>query len=287
MTRLGDPTYRIRFGGRFTPAVRAIVISTASVFVVQIILASVLGQELYAKWCRDLFGLRVNGAVGRLYLWQLGTYALLHAVGNPIHILGNMFMLWMFGGQTESYMGTRRFLKLYVLGAVFAGVLTCLFYGISGLRYPGDWSTPVIGASGAVCAVLAAFATLFPNRIILVFFILPMKVKHAVLLFAAAEAIVTFSGTRSGIATIAHLGGFGFGFVFIRYGRRIQRIFLTLYERRRRQQSKRDQENTRKLRERVDDLLVKVNEKGMDSLNRRERSFLKKASKQFRRPPEQ
>jgi len=228
-----------------------------------------------------LFGLSVRHTVFGLWLWQPLTYMLLHAIDSPIHLLGNMFMLWMLGRTVEKHLGTRRFVKLYLLGGVFAALLTCLFYGVLGIWDQFYISVPVIGASGAICAVLAAFGTLFPEGNILLFFVIPMKVKHAILLIAGVELFITLSGTNSGIATSAHLGGMGFGYVFVRYGWAFHSILARLYRRR---VSKRD-ESEEKVRERVDEILAKVNTDGMHSLSRRERSYLVRASKRFREPP--
>jgi len=276
MGRIWNRSHHLGIGSRFTPAVRAIVIGTGAVFIAQIIVRLALGSELHHK-AVALFGLSVSG-LSELHLWQPFTYLLLHDVSNPIHILGNMFLLWMFGGQVEEHIGTRRFVKLYVLGGLFAAALSCVFYGIVGLWYPDQLGIPTIGASGAVCGVMAAFATLFPEEIILLFFLVPIKVKHAVLLLAGLEVLITLSG-NSGIATVAHLGGFGFGFLFIRYGLQARNVFVRAYEQRSSRQSERDFE----MQERLDKLLAKVAQKGMNGLSWRERAFLKKASKRFRR----
>lgn len=277
MGRLWNPSRRLSISAYFTPTLRAILIGTGAVFVLQIIFYWSLGAEKYRS-ILALFALSVSGVFGRLRVWQLVSYAALHAIESPFHILGNMFLLWMFGRHVEEFIGPRRFLKLYLFSAVFAAILCLIFYGTYGFWRPNEWTTPIIGASGAVCAVMAAFATLFPEQIILVFFVLPMKIKHAVFLFAALEALVTLSGTASGIATIAHLAGFGFGFVFIRYGRQVrEQLGRGLLRVRARRLNRQDA-----LQERLDGILAKVAHNGLQSLSWRERRFLKKASRKLR-----
>jgi len=83
--------------------------------------------------------------------------------------------------------------------------------------FVGDWLTPTIGASGAVFGVMVAFAMLFPEAIILMFFIFPMKAKYAVMIFVALELLATRAG-NTGVSTIAHLGGAACGYVTLRQG---------------------------------------------------------------------
>jgi len=83
----------------------------------------------------------------------------------------------------------------------------------------GDWFTPTIGASGAVFGVLVAFGMLFPDAIILMFFVFPMKAKYAVMIYVALELLATRAGFNTGISTIAHLGGAACGYVMLRQGR--------------------------------------------------------------------
>jgi membrane associated rhomboid family serine protease len=82
---------------------------------------------------------------------------------------------------------------------------------------------PVVGASGAVFGVLLAFGMLFPNTYIYLYFFIPMKAKYFVMLYGFFELYAGFSGTQSGIAHFAHLGGMLVGFFLIKYWNKMRR----------------------------------------------------------------
>lgn len=134
--------------------------------------------------------------------WQLITYMFVHDPFGFSHILFNMLGLFIFGNQLEWRMGSREFLIYYFAAGIGAGILALII------------QTPVIGASGAIYALLLAFATYFPNARILVFFFLPMKAPVAVLIFAALSLFFQFSGALGGIAHWAHLAGLVVGYFY-------------------------------------------------------------------------
>lgn len=138
------------------------------------------------------------------YPWQLVTYMFMHS--GFTHILFNMFALWMFGVEIENYWGSNRFLTYYMTTGIGAGLCQIFLFPESS----------VVGASGAVYGVLLAFGMMFPDRIIFVSFIVPMKAKYFVLIYGAIEL---FTGITSldNVAHFAHLGGMLFGYVLIKY----------------------------------------------------------------------
>ena len=143
--------------------------------------------------------------------WQIVTYAFLHA--NFQHLFFNMLGLWMFGAELEQVWGQKRFLQFYT-ASVIAAALTQLLV---------DWllnaGAPTIGASGGLFGLLLAFAMLFPDRIILLFFVLPMKAKYFVALYGLIELYQGAYVMNSGVAHFAHLGGMLGGLLMIRYWR--------------------------------------------------------------------
>jgi membrane associated rhomboid family serine protease len=148
--------------------------------------------------------------------WQLLTYGFLH--GNPMHILFNMFGLWMFGRDLERLMGPRRFVTYYLTCVVGAGIVQLIVAGMQ----PGMPAT--LGASGGVFGILLAYAMAFPNNTVMLLFPpIPMKAKYFVLLYGLLELYLGVSGRSPGIANFAHLGGMLFGFLLLQYWRRNRR----------------------------------------------------------------
>jgi membrane associated rhomboid family serine protease len=133
--------------------------------------------------------------------WQFFTYMFLHA--DPLHITLNMFVLFMFGVVVERALGWKRYLFLYLV----SGIGSALFYLLLTLTFlPGEMAVLMLGASGAVFGIMAAFGFMFPKEVIYVYFI-PLPAMSAVFLFAAVELIAGLTGIMPGIANFGHLGG--------------------------------------------------------------------------------
>lgn len=194
---------RSSYFGYLTPGVKWLLISNTAMF-----LLTYLGGPAVRGNVTVLFGLSAEAAVRNLMIWQLGTYMFIHA--GITHVLFNMLALWMFGSTIEQDWGTRRFLKYYFLCGIAAGL--CVLAVNVAIR---DWGTPTIGASGAVLGLLVAFGVLYPNQTVLMNFLFPIKAKYMVMIYAAIELLMTF-GPNSGVSTIAHLGGMGFGYLYLK-----------------------------------------------------------------------
>ena len=143
--------------------------------------------------------------------WQLVTYAFLHLTF--AHLFFNMLGLWMFGGELEQVWGQRRFLQFYAASVVAAALVQLLVSALLGAQ------GPTIGASGGLFGLLLAFAMIFPNRIILLFFVIPMKAKYLVALYGLIELYQGAYVLNSGVAHFAHLGGMLGGLLTLRYWR--------------------------------------------------------------------
>jgi membrane associated rhomboid family serine protease len=162
-----------------------------------------------------LLGLRPAAVLGSLQVWQLGTYMFLH--GGIFHILFNMLALWMFGTELERIWGTRYFLKYYFVTGVGAGALTVVFSLLPFEFARTVHDAVIIGASGAVYALLLAYALYFPDRpILMIVFWVPAKVCVAIL---AAIALVTSLSEIGGVANATHLGGMIVGYLFLKGAR--------------------------------------------------------------------
>jgi membrane associated rhomboid family serine protease len=143
--------------------------------------------------------------------WQVVTYAFLHGSFN--HLFFNMLGLWMFGGELEQVWGQRRFV-VFFFASVIAAALTQLL-----VNFVLGSGAPTVGASGGLFGLLLAFAMIFPNRIILLFFVIPMKAKWLVALYGAIELYQGVYVLNSGVAHFAHLGGMLGGLLTLRYWR--------------------------------------------------------------------
>lgn len=205
------------------------------------------------------------------YVWQFVTYSVVHA--NFWHLLFNMLALYWFGREMEELLGRGRFLGLYLTGAFVAG----LAHSLAELGTGGQ--SIVIGASGAVFAVLVLFACYFPNRYVYVFFLLPMKVKYLVAILIGVNLLMVLQAGSTGIAPLAHLGGAMYGFVYYRYRYAIEMVPSTAWGWITWSASAPHARTMRKLKELSD----KAARNGMDSLTPREREYLVKMSDALRR----
>jgi membrane associated rhomboid family serine protease len=144
--------------------------------------------------------------------WQLLTYALLH--GGLLHLAFNMYGLWMFGSELERVWGPRRLLHYYLASVLVAGLTQLLVASNSPFPYP------TVGASGGLFGLLLGYAMLFPNRtIVLLIPPIPMPAWLFAAVFGVLELTLGFTGTASGIAHFAHVGGMLGGWLMLRYWR--------------------------------------------------------------------
>jgi len=146
--------------------------------------------------------------------WQLVTYSFLH--GGFAHIFFNMFALYMFGSDVERLFGSRFFLAYYFVSVIAAGVCHLVVSS-----WMGAAPYPTVGASGGIYGLLLAFAVYFPHRrVLLIFLPIPMPARVFVAIFALVELAFGVTGTQSGVAHFAHLGGMAGGWLMIEYRRR-------------------------------------------------------------------
>ena len=257
---------QVRFGfggGYITPAVRYLMFANGIVFLLQ----AIIGRSLIS-W----FGLHPVYIFNKFYIWQFFTYMFLH--GDFLHILLNMFILWMFGCEVERHWGDREFLKYYFICGIGAGFFHLIFNMSSPI--------PVVGASGAIFGILIAFAMLFPDRRVILFpFPIPLKAKYLAIIFASIELVFGFVG-QSGVAHFAHLGGMIVGFVFLKFGWRISASGRDFIKRKKLdldlQRTLKNRQRIQRLRQEVDLILDKINEVGYENLTEKEKRILKEAS---------
>ena len=226
--------------------------------------------------------------------WRFVTYMFVHV--DFWHFLFNMLMLWMFGSEVADMMGAKHFTGMYFFCGIFAAVFSLVMYWI------GMTNSPIIGASGALMGIFVAYYKFFPNRMLLMFFFFPMRIKYAMWFMVAVDVFMAHSG--DGVAHLAHLGGVVGGFLYMHFyergfgniGKAFEKFrgpkFTVHPGGRQERESHADSQPDNAIEgevfyvdenKRMDEILAKVNREGINSLNETERQFLLKASEKLRR----
>lgn len=210
--------------GTIPPAIKNLLLANIAIFLIQWLLGSNLNDALVwllpQEYHRDvysggttafdlIFSLVPSLVVHNFYVWQIGTYMFLHSTHDIFHIILNMFILWMFGSKLEYTWGTREFVRYYFFTGIFAGfsiLIWNLWLGINPMT---------LGASGAIFGILAAYALFFPDDLVYIYFLFPVRVKYFVVFIGILE-FWNLQGP-SNISHIAHLGGMVAGFFYLRH----------------------------------------------------------------------
>ncbi len=262
------------FGPPLMPTIKVLLAANISVFVLQ----SMLGHSAARFWFDTFFGLVPSKAVMGLHVWQFGTYMFLHL--DFWHLFWNMFILWMFGSELASLWGRRGFLQYYFISGAGAGLV---YFLLMPLIEPASAYIPLIGASGACFGLLMAYGLLFPERKVMLWFLIPVKVKWFVLGIGLFELMSMWRADSVG--HLAHLGGLLFGYIYLRGGKKW--VDGLLRNRRKRKAGSRfrvvDENkpgNGRSNgREDVDRILEKISREGLGSLTPEEQDILRRASR--------
>ena len=253
--------------------IRTLIIATVAVWIVQLL--PWIGDAL-TRWCSLVPFL----AFGHGQLWRCVTYLFLHDPSGPFHILFNMLTLWMFGVELEEMWGTRKFVLFYLASGIGSGLFSVVTF-VS----PIMWMTPVIGASGAVLALLTVYALYFPRRQILLFFLVPVNVLVAVAIFGF---ISLYGSMRSlgNVSHLTHLGGIVIGVLYVKafpFFSAFLENAKTKAEAVRHRADERKKNADRDYFENViDPILKKISSQGMESLTKEEKKALEEASKRKR-----
>jgi membrane associated rhomboid family serine protease len=164
---------------------------------------------------RDILGILVMNPAAVLSgaVWQLFTYMFCHS--DLTHLFVNMLGLFFFGTQVERELGSREFLLYYLLSGLLAGIFSFIAYVVAGSYY-----VFLLGASGAVFAILLAFATIFPQTQIYIWGIIPVRAPLMVIGYTVLELASQLFSFRSSVAHLTHLAGFAFGWIYflVRFG---------------------------------------------------------------------
>jgi|TARA_R100000479_G_scaffold51000_3_gene24204 membrane associated rhomboid family serine protease len=227
--------------------------------------------------------------------WSLFTYAFLHSGFR--HILFNILFLYWFGRFVLNLFSEKQFLTIYLLGAFFGGLLYVTAFSVfPALKEP--IATRLIGASGAVIAIMVFIATYTPNAEVMIFRF-RIKLWQIVLTLVLLMVFLSKSDNIGGL--LAHIGGAIFGFVYARQLQKgndigkwfenlidwVENLFkprkkkpFTKVHRNKKTASKRtttDAKNDNQ--KKIDEILDKIGKSGYDSLTKAEKDFLFKAGK--------
>ncbi len=262
------------FGYRMTPWVKRLIIANAVIFVLMwaLIRSGTVPFEAFATY----LGFDDSRVLTRP--WTILTYMFVH--GGFFHVLINMLMLFFFGPPLEERWGGKEFIKYYAICGVGGALFNLIFSeGV------------IIGASGAVYGVMLAYALNWPDSLIWIYAIFPIKAKYLVLFLGALAFFSAFSGSSDGIAHFAHLGGLVVGYVYLKKGWQLQAHWQGFRQRLRRRRLKvvpgdaksparpQSADEEARILEVVDQLLDKIAAQGLDSLTPEERRFLDEVSR--------
>jgi len=210
----------VSFGGPMTKAVRILILINVGVFVLQL-LGRVAGISLLERY----FGLRPWSITHEFMIWQFVSYMFLHDSHQFFHIFINMFALYMFGNDLERVWGAKQFLRYYFITGIGAGLCSYLI-GVNNV-------TVTIGASGAIYGLLLAYGLLYPNRLVYIYLLFPIKVKWLVIIMGGLAFLSSITGSEPGVSNIAHLGGLLIGYVYLKSPGWLQRFQFYQANRRR------------------------------------------------------
>lgn len=211
-----------------------------------------------------------------LQWYRFVTYSLAHSEFGIGHLFFNGIAIFYFGNAVESDLGGRKpFFVFCASAAAFAGLAWLV------VQFFADSPSTLIGASGIAYALTVAFATVDPQRVIMLFAVIPVRAwaLAVIVMVLALFNLFMDSGGRDGVAHMAHFGGGVFGFLAIRYRGRFEDLLDAVEHKRVTVARARETE----LRAEVDRILDKINQSGINSLTKSERRSLETASKDLQK----
>jgi membrane associated rhomboid family serine protease len=198
---------------RMSKNVRRILIALVAVFFVHLLLKAFAGIDL-----TSVFGFVPREFFGEYHLWQIFTYSFFH--GSVAHLFFNGLVLFTIGTELEFRWGANRFLSYFIFCCTGGALLESLLWASALLLSPESadrvGSTVIIGASGGLYGLLAAFGMLYAESRVHVFMVFPLKAKYFVMILMGIEIASVLSSSNDGVAHLAHLGGLGTGYLFLK-----------------------------------------------------------------------
>lgn len=202
-----------------------------------------------------------------IQVWRLITFQFLHA--GPWHLIYNMFVLFFFGPILERLWGSRTFLRFYLISGALGAIVYTLLVLINAMP-----ALPMVGASGGLYAVLMAVAIMFPNLVVLLYGLIPIRMAWLVVLVIILSLLRFAAGENAG-GEAAHLTGLAAGALYVLY-----KPWFTRSRMQRKSGSwKQKMEQEREFEAEVDRILQKVNREGIQSLSEKEKQTLQEATR--------
>jgi len=275
-----QPELRLQFRKPST-AVTWLIVANVAVFFLD-----VLSQHFDPLIAHRLLGLSLTG-IHHLFLWQPITYLFMH--GSVMHLLFNMLGLYIFGSEFERFFGRQRFLQFYATCGIIGG----LAYLVIALLDPAYMDNPLIGASGAVYGLLIAAVIFFPHiRVVLIIFPMPIRVFALIVGGILLLQLISPGGVENLGGEVCHVAGAVTGLVIfkvwgilptIRIGSGKGFSIFGSWEKRRQKRHEgawaRKQKELADERVKVDRILAKVHDQGLQSLTRSEKKILSRATR--------
>ena len=273
------PRFGFGGGGQMTMVVR-IALANGIIYLI--------GLFFNDNWLMYQMALESETAAQPWMWWKFLTYGFAHSPTDPTHLIFNMLALWFLGQSVERKYGAAEFLRFYLITLVLCGVV----WGV--VNYLGGTNARLVGASGAVTAVVILFAVNFPKQQIMFMFILPMPAWVLGVLVVAmdlfqAQGVIAVDGGKSQIAFDVHLTGAAFAAAYyylnLNFGKWMGgnfRIKLPSLKRRPKLKVHDPDQSYEQLDEEADRVLDKLHQEGEDSLTPREKKTLEDYSRRMR-----
>ena len=247
----------------FTDAIKTLITINFIIFLLQTISKS---DQLFFT----IFGLVPKMVWSEFMLWQPFTYIFFH--GDIWHVLINMFVLWMFGIELERMWGKKKFLTFYFVTGIGSGLITMLF-GLNSL-------TPIVGASGAIYGVLMAYGLTYPNRIVYLYGLIPIKSIWFVIGIGTIAFFSSFNNVTQ-ISHLTHLSGMAIGYILLKKPIHLQSLWFAIVKKFLEFKIQKEEKKTSfkyEIEKDLNSILDKINKEGFDSLTEEEEARLYKNS---------
>lgn len=261
-----NPQFKMKFIGKFTPLVKVLFFFNLLVIFLQLIFAVTWETRL-----TDFLGVKPGATFTLTGVYRLFTYMWVHSLDYPLHIIFNLFGVWLCGGMLEEKISWRRMLWIYLLSGIGGGIAAALF---------SKTASVTIGASGAIFGIIVAWGYFLAGREVMFLFVFRLKIKYIAMFLVGANAVFCLSpyGAKN-VSYVGHLGGALVGAILV--------FASPLYIKRRDRLKIRSHlkkvEKDADIRKRMDVLLEKISREGISNLTDEERRFMKTASKKFNR----